>query len=362
MPSTGNYRMRSRRRRKRDTSTFLSSSSSSAGSSPQLDEYSDDKVEAQLQLAAVFALTLGTLQEIVRFSFLGRDFYNALANKDQEQFTKQLLYYLGAFAGGIPVSKLLYFLRETLSLRWRSWMTNYYIDRYLKNRTFYKIQSQSIIDNPDPRIVDDLSSFTGTALSFSLTLFNAAVDLVSFSNILYGIYPPLFAVLVVYSISGTAISVFLGRGLVTLNFLQEKKEADFRFGLVRLRENAESIAFYAGEDNEKQLLLQRFRSAFENLTGLRTQQQAFQAQPTVVGGHPSQDEASRRSPRTRRLPSEFTQDQTTPFGSSTHIQMAEITSESTTRIQPPQVESLIMPTQYENYNPSLKITTSLFNG
>ncbi|CAL5443448.1 unnamed protein product [Camellia sinensis] len=283
MPSTGNYRMRSRRRRKRDTSTFLSSSSSSAGSSPQLDEYSDDKVEAQLQLAAVFALTLGTTGISVGFSFLGRDFYNALANKDQEQFTKQLSYYLGAFAGGIPIFVLRDYARETLSLRWRSWMTNYYIDRYLKNRTFYKIQSQSIIDSPDQRIVDDLSSFTGTALSFSLTLFNAAVDLVSFSNILYGIYPPLFAVLVVYSISGTAISVFLGRvsgiyskwwemfhlefqGLVTLNFLQEKKEADFRFGLVRLRENAESIAFYAGEDNEKQLLLQRFRSAFENLT------------------------------------------------------------------------------------------------
>ncbi|CAL5367788.1 unnamed protein product [Camellia sinensis] len=226
----------------------------------------------------------GTTGISVGFSFLGRDFYNALANKDQEQFTKQQLYYLGAFAGGIP-----YFCverdyaRETLSLRWRSWMTNYYIDRYLKNRTFYKIQSQSIIDNPDQRIVDDLSSFTGTALSFSLTLFNAAVDLVSFSNILYGIYPPLFAVLVVYSISGTAIMKLLGikggiyskwwemfhlefQGLVTLNFLQEKKEADFRFGLVRLRENAESIAFYAGEDNEKQLLLQRFRSAFENST------------------------------------------------------------------------------------------------
>jgi ABC-type uncharacterized transport system fused permease/ATPase subunit len=83
--------------------------------------------------------------------------------------------------------------------------------RYFKNRTFYKIQSQSIIDNPDQRINDDLSAFTGTALAFSLTLFNAAVDLVSFSNILYGIYPPLFIVLVVYSLGGTAISVFLGK-------------------------------------------------------------------------------------------------------------------------------------------------------
>jgi ABC-type uncharacterized transport system fused permease/ATPase subunit len=83
--------------------------------------------------------------------------------------------------------------------------------RYFQNRTFYRIQSQSLIDNPDQRVNDDLSAFTGTALGFSLTLFNAAVDLISFSNILYGIYPPLFIVLIVYSLGGTAISVFLGK-------------------------------------------------------------------------------------------------------------------------------------------------------
>ncbi|XP_042513088.1 ABC transporter D family member 2, chloroplastic [Macadamia integrifolia] len=229
---------------------------------------SDDKVQARLRLAAVFTLTLATTGISVGFNFLGRDFYNALANKDQEQFTKQLLYYLGGFAGGIPFFVLRDYARDTLALRWRSWMTKYYMERYLKNRTFYKIQSQSIIDNPDQRIVDDLSSFTGTALSFSLAFFNAAVDLISFSNILYGIYPPLFVVLLVYSLGGTVISVYLGRGLVTLNFFQEKKEADFRYGLVRVRENAESIAFYGGEGNEMQLLLQRFRSASENLAEL----------------------------------------------------------------------------------------------
>ncbi|XP_062093029.1 ABC transporter D family member 2, chloroplastic [Humulus lupulus] len=229
---------------------------------------SDDKAQARLRLAGVFALTLGTTGISVGFNFLGRDFYNALANKDQEQFTKQLLYYLGGFAGGIPVFVLRDYARDTLALRWRSWMTSYYMERYLKNQTFYKIQSQSIIDNPDQRIVDDLSSFTGTALSFSLTIFNAVVDLISFSNILLGIYPPLFIVLLVYSIGGTAISIFLGRELVSLNFLQEKKEADFRYGLVRIRENAESIAFYGGEENEMRLLLQRFKSAFENLSQL----------------------------------------------------------------------------------------------
>ncbi|ERN20070.1 ABC transporter D family member 2, chloroplastic isoform X1 [Amborella trichopoda] len=229
---------------------------------------SEDKVQARLRLAAVFALTLATTGISVGFNFLGRDFYNALANKDQEQFTKQLLYYLGGFAGGIPFFVLRDYARETLSLRWRSWMTSYYMQRYFENQAFYKIQSLSIIDNPDQRIVDDLSAFTGTALSFSLTLFNAAVDLISFSNILYGIDPPLFIVLLVYSLGGTAISVFLGKGLVSLNFMQEKKEADFRYGLVRVRENAESIAFYGGEGNEMQLLLLRFRRAFENLSQL----------------------------------------------------------------------------------------------
>lgn len=230
--------------------------------------WSEDKVQARLQLAAVFALTLATTGISVGFNFLGRDFYNALADKDQEQFTKQLLYYLGGFAVGIPFFVLRDYAREVLSLRWRSWMTSYYMKRYFKNRTFYKIQSQSLIDNPDQRINDDLGSFTGTALAFSLTLLNAVVDLVSFSNILYGIYPPLFIVLIVYSFGGTVISVFLGKNLVNLNFMQEKKEADFRYGLVRVRENAESIAFYGGEENELQLLLDRFRRAYQNLSEL----------------------------------------------------------------------------------------------
>lgn len=229
---------------------------------------SEDKVQARLRLGSVFALSLATTGISVGFNFLGRDFYNALASKDQEQFTKQLLYYLGAFIGGIPVFVLRDYGRDTLALRWRAWMTNYYVDRYFKNRIFYQIQSQSLIDNPDQRIVDDLSSFTGTALSFALALFNATIDLISFSGILYGIYPPLFIVLIVYSIGGTAISVAVGKDLVNLNFLQEKKEADFRFGLVRIRENAESIAFYGGERNEIQLLLERFKQSFENFSKL----------------------------------------------------------------------------------------------
>lgn len=90
-------------------------------------------------------------------------------------------------------------------------MTTRYLDKYFENQTFYKIQSQSIIDNPDQRIVDDLNSFSGSALGFALSLFNAIVNLLSFSGILYGIYAPLFYVLLVYSIGGTALSVALGK-------------------------------------------------------------------------------------------------------------------------------------------------------
>eukprot|EP00850_Spirogloea_muscicola_P009682 SM000055S18216 [mRNA] locus=s55:10621:14377:- [translate_table: standard] len=229
---------------------------------------SEDRVQARWRLAAVFALTLGTTGISVAFNFLGRDFYNALSSKDEEAFTRQLMYYLAAFAGGIPVFVMRDYARDTLALRWRAWMTSSYLDQYFRGRKFYNIQSQSLIDNPDQRIVDDLNSFSGTALSFALAMFNAVIDLASFSGILYGIYPPLFGVLVVYSLGGTAISVALGKGLVSLNFMQEKREADFRYGLVRVRENAESIAFYRGERSETALLIQRFRQSFQNYSQL----------------------------------------------------------------------------------------------
>lgn len=125
-----------------------------------------------------------------------------------------------------------------------------------------------MIDNPDQRIVDDLNSFAGSTIGFALALFNAVINLISFSGILYSIYPPLFFVCLVYSIGGTFISVLLGKNLVSLNFMREKREADFRYGLVRVRENAESIAFYGGEASEIQLLLQRFKQSFDNYTQL----------------------------------------------------------------------------------------------
>ncbi|EFJ12952.1 ATP-binding cassette transporter, subfamily D, member 6, SmABCD6 [Selaginella moellendorffii] len=226
---------------------------------------------------SVFALTLASTGTSVAFSYLGRSFDNALTSKNREEFVKQLIYYLGLLVAALPrvINSTIFevyvirgYAQDTVALRWRAWMTKRYMAQYFSQRSYYNIQSLALIDNPDQRVVDDIDSFTGTALRFSMTLFHSITDLASFSGILYRIYPPLFGVLLVYSIGGSCITFLLGKDLMNLNFIQEKSEADFRYGLVRIRENAESIAFYGGEKDELQLLLERFKQALSNYSKL----------------------------------------------------------------------------------------------
>ncbi|KAL3130496.1 hypothetical protein ABBQ38_008313 [Trebouxia sp. C0009 RCD-2024] len=229
---------------------------------------SQDAGKARWKLAGVVLLTLGTTGVSVWFNFLGRDFFNALSEKDTERFTQMLIKWLCSLFVGIPVYVLRDYFLSVLSLEWREWMTNEFTTDYFKNRSFYQVQAGALVDNPDQRITNDVRNFTDTALSFSMTILNAVIDLVSFSEILYTIYPPLFVVLVVYSVGGTAISLKLGQKLVGLNFQQEAQEANYRYGLVRVRENAESIAFYGGEASEQRLLWQRLSAVIKNYAEL----------------------------------------------------------------------------------------------
>ena len=219
---------------------------------------------ARWLLAGVVGLTLGTTAISVGFNFLGRDFYNSIAEKQPEEFDRLLKTYIAVIAGAIPVFVMRDYYQSVLTLKWRAWMTEAYVAKYLDRRNFYHIQTGSIIDNPDQRIVDDIANFTTTSLGLGFTILNAGIDLVSFSGILLGIYKPLVGVLFVYSLGGTLISARLGQPLVGLNFAQEAREADFRYGLVRVRENAESIAFYQGEAAERGALVVRLRSAVDN--------------------------------------------------------------------------------------------------
>ncbi len=220
--------------------------------------------EARVKLGVVVALTLATTGVSVLFSFLGRDFFNALSAKDQAKFSEMLLKWLVALVLGIPVFVMRDYYQSKLALDWRLWMTNNLMDEYFKDRKFYTLQASAQLDNPDQRITSDVAQFTGTTLSLAMTLLNSTVDLVSFSGILFSIYPPLFIALLVYSIGGTYASINIGRPLIGLNFLQEAAEADFRYGLVRVRENAESIAFYGGEEKEESLLWNRLQSVVQN--------------------------------------------------------------------------------------------------
>lgn len=235
--------------------------------------YWQENPDARWRLAGVVALTLGTTGVSVLFNFLGRDFFNALAEKDADRFARQLVAYLGGFAVGVPVYVLRSYFQSRLALEWREGMTRSFMARYMRDRSFYQLAAGGggaavVVDNPDQRIASDVRSFTDTCLSLALTLLNAGVDLVSFSGILFGIYPPLFAALLIYAVGGTAISLRVGRPLVALNFAQEAREADLRYSLVRVRENAEAVAFYGGEAAEERSLAKRLRAAVDNYANL----------------------------------------------------------------------------------------------
>ena len=226
--------------------------------------YFAEEKSARVLLAVVIVFTLLNSAVSVGFSYLSKDFYNALNSKDTETFYPLLTRYAAALTGGAPVAVLYKFYRDKLAVQWRSWMTQRILDMYEANRSYYELEMNSDIDNPDQRITEDARSFTTTSLDFSITLMTSVIDLVNFSGILYGIYPQLFGAIIAYSTFGTAVSVWLGQSLVQINFQQLQREADFRFAMVRVRENAESIAFYGGEALEMKEVKARFGKTIDN--------------------------------------------------------------------------------------------------
>jgi len=231
--------------------------------------FGDEKRGARLLLVLSGVLLLAFTGLGVLFNNQRGALISALSSQNSDRFWRTVIIYLGVMIAYVPTLAGYNFIREKLGLYWRQWMTNQFLDQYFSNRAFYRIDSNPNIDNPDQRIAQDIKSFTQESLAFALAVISSVLQVVAFSGVLWGISKFLVVFLVIYALLGTLVTTAVfGRILVKLNFEQLKKEANFRFGLVRIRENAESIAFYQGETQEVNQVKGRFDEVFENFSRL----------------------------------------------------------------------------------------------
>jgi len=190
----------------------------------------------------------------VGISYVARNVDNTLVAYKADDFWKTVAIYAFCLVLALPIRALQSYLIPKLGLLWREWLSGRLLSRYLTNRAYYILnpndESSEEIDNPDQRISQDVGSFTTTSLSVAVEVFAALLTFFSFIIVLWGISSQLAIWLLVYSVLGTAVVIFASRKLVILNYQQLKLEADFRYGLVHIRDNAESIAFYRGERQE----------------------------------------------------------------------------------------------------------------
>lgn len=245
---------------------------------------SEDKWAGRGLLAAVIAIELALVGIDVLINQWQNRFFNALQERNWDSFVREIgIFTILAFCAiGLAVYQL--YLNQWLQIRWRRWMTTKYLGEWLHDANHYRMQLQGdAADNPDQRITDDVKLFVERTLDIGVGLLSSVVTLASFVVILWGlsaaaplhIFGNEFAIpgylvwgALIYAIFGTALTQWIGSPLVNLDFQQQRFEADFRFNLVRVRENAEQIALLQGESAERQRLSERFGRVVDNWYGI----------------------------------------------------------------------------------------------
>jgi putative ATP-binding cassette transporter len=245
---------------------------------------SEDKWAGRGLLAAVIAIELTLVGIDVLFNLWRARFYNALQNKDWDTFVHEMLVFclLATILVVFQIYQL--YLNQWLQIRWRNWMTSKYLADWMHDANHYRMQMQGdAADNPDQRMSDDVKLFVSQTLTLGAGLLSATVSLTSFVVILWGLSAAAPLMLfgadfsipgylvwaaLIYAIFGTALTQWIGSPLVNLDFNQQRLEADFRFNLVRVRENSEQIALLKGEPAERERLSERFSRVIANWYGI----------------------------------------------------------------------------------------------
>ena len=241
---------------------------------------SEEKKKAYLLLLAIIALTLGVVFMLVQLNQWYNVFYSALQNYEKEKIFSELFHFSWLAFIYIILAVYAFYLQQVLIINWRRWLTNEYIDEWLNHKTYYRLQMfGTATDNPDQRISEDVRMFVEYTLRFGIGILKAFTTFASFVVILYNLSGPLQFKLagmdihipgylvwtaLLYSMVGTWLTYKVGNKLVGLNFVQQKYEADFRFAMMRMRENAESVAFYSGEGHEGSVFKKRFTLLLNN--------------------------------------------------------------------------------------------------
>jgi vitamin B12/bleomycin/antimicrobial peptide transport system ATP-binding/permease protein len=247
---------------------------------------SDDKWAGRGLLAAVIAIELAIVTINVLINQWNSRFYNALQERNWDSFVSELIYFSVLAAMFIALAVYQLYLNQWLQIRWRKWLTQRYLGDWLHSANHYRMQLLGdAADNPDQRLTEDVEQFVERTLAIGLGLLSSIVTLISFVVILWGLSTAAPLVIagtdftvpgylvwcaLVYSALGTLLTHWIGKPLVALNFTKQRYEADFRFNLVRVRENSEQIALLRGDEAERQRLLDRFGRVVENWLQIMT--------------------------------------------------------------------------------------------
>ena len=229
----------------------------------------EKKKAAWFSLAMLIVLMLAETQFAVMLNNQTGEMTSALAGREADRFWTSVRACLYILAFAVPIYAFYYYMRDAFANYWRRWLTGRFLDGYLGGRKYYALSTNSDIDNPDQRISEDINTFTGRSTHFLLIFLGSLMQLIAFGAVLWSISHLLVGFLALYTVLGTGVALWVfGAPLITLNFWQLRREADFRFGLMRVRENAESIAFYRGEAQERTRVDRQFNAAFNNFAKL----------------------------------------------------------------------------------------------